>query len=1342
VNLLTVIFGGIKRLLEFSSRFFFSKYLLLLTSPMPKSSKGSKGTAWEKPGINSPFRQQSRAAQVSINAAAAAQRLTDSGSRDKLFDDLRRFKSLVSNAGLTHQRKADVNKAVAYRVRAMVNKDRLREVCNRCTGNTHSAHHFFCTSRERANGRELELFQRIRDELSALKDRCSLADAENDAADAADTTTTTTTTTTDIAQQQQSAVVPPPVAGVAVVAAVAQQQQSTAQGSGAGAAQVAVQETNNEGAVLSAEMTDALVTESQYRQNERRSQLTARERFERDGCLIPDWLVLQSTLKKRLKMHHPDWMWNAVLHVLRKQTESKAFQIMTRLSSLEGLQRSLSRRDDTTGTVVEPYAIDSIMLQRKVYTVNWEMFHLELYEGGCGSVPCGNSECEGLGNGVYDTMPINDRSPSSAWSHNTAAPRTVVDENGLTHPLVALKSVCRTCRQTFWHSDGTVLSRLPPDLRSMIDVDPHWSHPKGDYAFTIGVNVGHSTDTVSCQGTALSLRKIREKGALKFSQMETSYFYKGQVWWKQLQDLVSDSSWNLLSLPEQRVLAHQRGEFLYHNEQANKVDPIPHADLPPFSLAKIDDDTLTRHELKACEARRPLLVAQLCGSVAEAWVAIDWTKKTGELLGNVWAVTVTNENGVLIGFMGVDSTKIDKVYEYLTAISARRGFTAKVAVIDNVPTNFAKSGRSDFIDKIKSALGVDYVVQDRFHVTHNFSHFFNNYHNLFYKWIITDFRNATTVRDAVAVSRVDSALLHGNITKKGTFRGQQIVIKGMSVTIGGKGIIGGTRADISRQEMEDCIEQWKDSGAYFNLFSEGRSVIVPTRVKSPGDVQQAMKRWQTELEPLIFDGSGTPIRNDRGMVLIATREDFNTHVKNVIARLKNCAPPPNCLAYVETGKRDQNGMPEFKPQFHTCYNESIHATLPEFLDSSSASKELAMARFIEGTARLAMKKQAELGSAEELSHFRLDAALEVNSAAGFNAAAAATSRLVASIPHRVIMPPSVGPGDFFVHKDVGRWDKKRPKKRKATLAGAGSSATDASAGAGSGAGSSATDATAGAGSGAGSSATDAGARSGAGSSTDARNQPINIIVFKPKLPPGTRRRITAAASVRLQLSAQLEQRSTSSTVPVATAPMLSSLTQLQTTAATPWAGSSGAGSLLPPAASSSNSLSLAAAASSSNYLSSAAATSSSKMMPLMSRKRPRPQGEETTATSSSSSSSSSSSQQPQSAAAEVEVAPRNLTRDRKSAGKWLCNCRPHEGREKPRGRQPNHGPHCTIQQWVDGSIGMVPKHGDTVVVSVETIVQWPTEWEGNTQQRAAYLLQYGGTRTFNNLAKAENKWAK
>ena len=71
--------------------------------------------------------------------------------------------------------------------------------------------------------------------------------------------------------------------------------------------------------------------------------------------------------------------------------------------------------------------------------------------------------------------------------------------------------------------------------------------------------------------------------------------------------------------------------------------------------------------------------------------------------------------------------------------------------------------RSAWVSAVKTALGVDHVLQDKFHVSHGLSKYFNNHHDDFYGLVIHAWRNKTSRFDETLELENDTRLLEGQV---------------------------------------------------------------------------------------------------------------------------------------------------------------------------------------------------------------------------------------------------------------------------------------------------------------------------------------------------------------------------------------------------------------------------------------------------------------------------------------------------------------------------------------------------------------------------------------------------
>ena len=82
----------------------------------------------------------------------------------------------------------------------------------------------------------------------------------------------------------------------------------------------------------------------------------------------------------------------------------------------------------------------------------------------------------------------------------------------------------------------------------------------------------------------------------------------------------------------------------------------------------------------------PHLEAEMNAVGAQHFVAIDWTD-----MGGSWVVTVTQEDGLLMGLRRTKGTGVAEIRAWLACIAARPNVDVAVVVIDNVPPSGSRA---------------------------------------------------------------------------------------------------------------------------------------------------------------------------------------------------------------------------------------------------------------------------------------------------------------------------------------------------------------------------------------------------------------------------------------------------------------------------------------------------------------------------------------------------------------------------------------------------------------------------------------------------------------------------
>jgi len=258
-------------------------------------------------------------------------------------------------------------------------------------------------------------------------------------------------------------------------------------------------------------------------------------------------------------------------------------------------------------------------------------------------------------------------------------------------------------------------------------------------------------DWVIRQGATNCADKVATAGAETFTRSSERYYAAAQTWWQQVVGLASDEPWGSLDEPGQMRLAEARADFLLGKQLVNRVEPFGKAgDVDGFGLCTIAPKSLLATLASVLEQRRPWRWAQLCSIGCDGdgtnWCSLDFAKRQGEMVGGAsWYATLTNGKGDLIGSIVTDSAKVDDVLiAWLTTIGKRPNFKAKVLVVDNTPPAV---DRSAWCVALKEALDVEYIPQDKLHVSKNLSKNFNNMHKAYHLLITVGWREACSYLD-------------------------------------------------------------------------------------------------------------------------------------------------------------------------------------------------------------------------------------------------------------------------------------------------------------------------------------------------------------------------------------------------------------------------------------------------------------------------------------------------------------------------------------------------------------------------------------------------------------------
>ena len=264
-------------------------------------------------------------------------------------------------------------------------------------------------------------------------------------------------------------------------------------------------------------------------------------------------------------------------------------------------------------------------------------------------------------------------------------------------------------------------------------------------------------------------------------------------------------------------------------------------------------------------------------------------------------------------------------------------------------------------------LSVKYVLQDRFHVAHCVSKWFNNSDPRFHYYVIVGWRHHTVTRRAKQEALVDAMLRRGEISK--SRKGYAPIVQGTPLS-------------------DDEIQALKDSGAYHDFFST-RPVVVPEYVMDRATLIRTTEIWEKYVGDAAFNppdaqtGERTPIYSAGKHQLIASLALLHKVKKNALKRIVNCVVPPELDGWRETGEVDHNGLPIWQSLYHSCGVESINAGHKDMALSSTCEKELATGCFLQGNAKRIVSKMVQLNELEDTGTWDLRCAQRINYWAGY-----------------------------------------------------------------------------------------------------------------------------------------------------------------------------------------------------------------------------------------------------------------------------------------------------------------------------------------------------------------------
>ena len=195
-------------------------------------------------------------------------------------------------------------------------------------------------------------------------------------------------------------------------------------------------------------------------------------------------------------------------------------------------------------------------------------------------------------------------------------------------------------------------------------------------------------DSVTRQGAANTIEKVRKLGAEAQMRRAEVYVADAQAWLRQLAGLVGDEAWVLYAPQQQLALAALRGEYLFYVHTPEPIQPLGKGggrlDSQRWNIPDIGGKVLRDKLLSVLENQRSGCEDLMCSVGAEHVAAIDWCVHSGKILGAGRLANVVNEDGVLMATQTTKTEKMEELRELFEALRARPNFNAIVAVIDKV----------------------------------------------------------------------------------------------------------------------------------------------------------------------------------------------------------------------------------------------------------------------------------------------------------------------------------------------------------------------------------------------------------------------------------------------------------------------------------------------------------------------------------------------------------------------------------------------------------------------------------------------------------------------------------
>ena len=269
------------------------------------------------------------------------------------------------------------------------------------------------------------------------------------------------------------------------------------------------------------------------------------------------------------------------------------------------------------------------------------------------------------------------------------------------------------------------------------------------------------------EGPSYSAEKFTKMGARMVTECINASLDVGQAWMNDLKLLVGGDVWYKMSEDRQIHLIELRAELLTADNHVDKLCLLS-SSLKPFIqdpagmyALPTQPKVLQAATLSVYESTKEHRRAEQAAVGAVIKLSFDFTKQSGENVGEEWLLTVKNESGQTVGKKAGRSTKYEDYRDFIQEIGARENVNAELIVIDDLVESAA--GEYDkrsqlLLDWIPTATE---VITDRFHVVKTVNEGFNNFSDFFYPLMVVKQRDVVATRDFQLEQQIDVRLRKG-----------------------------------------------------------------------------------------------------------------------------------------------------------------------------------------------------------------------------------------------------------------------------------------------------------------------------------------------------------------------------------------------------------------------------------------------------------------------------------------------------------------------------------------------------------------------------------------------------